>query len=44
MQGKTFIEADVPRVDYLKCGVRQIPVVWAEDGSRYPELLEATAI
>ena len=44
MQGKTFIEADVPRVNCLKCGVKQIPVVWAEDGSRLPELFEAYAI
>ncbi|MHB1722352.1 MAG: hypothetical protein ACYCT3_05520 [Acidiferrobacter sp.] len=44
MQWKTFIEADVPRVNCPKCGVKQISVVWAEDGSRYPELFEATAI
>ncbi|MHB1512351.1 MAG: hypothetical protein ACYCTF_02835 [Acidiferrobacter sp.] len=44
MQGKTFIEADVPRVNCLKCGAQQIPVAWAEDGSRYPSLFEAYAI
>ena len=44
MQGKTFIEADVPRVDCPKCGVKQIRVVWAEDGSRFTELFEAYAI
>ena len=44
MQWKTFIEADVPRVNCLKCGVKQIPVVWAEDGSRFTELFEAYAI
>ena len=41
---KTFIEADVPRVNCLKCGVKQIPVAWAEDGSRFTELFEAYAI
>ena len=35
MQWKTFIEADVPRVNCPKCGVKQIPVAWAEDGSRF---------
>jgi hypothetical protein len=44
MPGKTFIEADVPRVHCLQCGAQQIPVVWAEDGSRYPGVFEAYAI
>ena len=44
MQWKTFIEADVPRVNCPKCGVKQIPVAWAEDGSRFTELFEAYAI
>ncbi|EQD31087.1 transposase, IS204/IS1001/IS1096/IS1165 family protein, partial [mine drainage metagenome] len=44
MQWKTFIEADVPRVHCPQCGVKQIPVAWAEDGSRVTELLEAYAI
>ena len=44
MQWKTFIEADVPRVDCPKCGVKQVRVAWAEDGSRFTELFEAYAI
>ncbi|EQD55291.1 transposase, partial [mine drainage metagenome] len=38
MQWKTFIEANVPRVHCPQCGVKQIPVAWAEDGSRVTEL------
>ena len=44
MQWKTFIEAEVPRVNCPKCGVKQIRVAWAEDGSRFTELFEAFAI
>ncbi len=38
MQWKTFITADVPRVDCPKCGVKQVRVAWAEDHSRFTEL------
>lgn len=41
---KTFITADVPRVNCPKCGVKQVRVAWAEDGSRFTELFEAYAI
>ena len=44
MQWKTFITADVPRVNCPKCGVKQIRVAWAEDHSRFTELFEAFTI
>jgi transposase len=44
MQWKTFITAEVPRVNCPKCGVKQVRVAWAEDGSRFTELFEAFAI
>ncbi|MEW6301723.1 MAG: ISL3 family transposase [Thermodesulfobacteriota bacterium] len=44
MQWKTFIAADVPRVNCPKCGVKQVRVAWAEDASRFTELFEAFAI
>lgn len=44
MQWKTFITADVPRVNCPKCGVKQVRVAWAEDSSRFTELFEAFAI
>jgi transposase len=44
MQWKTFIAAEVPRVDCPRCGVKQVRVAWAEDGSRFTELFEAYAI
>jgi transposase len=44
MQWKTFITAEVPRVDCPRCGVKQVRVAWAEDGSRFTELFEAFAI
>lgn len=44
LQWKTFITADVPRVNCPKCGVKQVRVAWAEDGSRFTELFEAFAI
>lgn len=43
-QWKTFIEADVARVNCRRCGVKQVRVAWAEDGSRFTELFEAYAI
>lgn len=44
MQWKTFITADVPRVNCPRCGVKQVRVAWAEDASRFTELFEAFAI
>ena len=44
MQWKTFITAEVPRVNCAQCGVRQVRVAWAEDASRFTELFEAFAI
>ncbi len=44
MQWKTYIEADVPRLHCPACGVKQVRVAWAEDGSRFTELFEAYAI
>lgn len=44
MQWKTFITAEVPRLNCLKCGVKQVRVAWAEDASRFTELFEAFAI
>lgn len=44
MQWKTFLTADVPRVDCPRCGVKQVRVAWAEDGARFTELFEAFAV
>ncbi len=44
MQWKTFIEADVPRVNCSEHGVRQIRVPWAEDQSRFTAMFEAFTI
>ena len=44
MQWKTFVVADVPRVNCPKCGVKQVQVAWAEDASRFTELFEAFTI
>jgi hypothetical protein len=44
MQWKTFITAEVPRLNCPTCGVKQVRVAWAEDGSRFTELFEAFAI
>lgn len=44
MQWKTFITAEVPRLNCPKCGVKQVRVAWAEDASRFTELFEAFAI
>jgi len=44
MQWKTFITAEVPRVNCPTCGVKQVRVAWAEDSSRFTELFEAFAI
>lgn len=44
MQRKTFIVADVPRVNCPQCGVKQIEMAVTEDRSRFTELFEAFAI
>lgn len=44
MQWKTFLTAEVPRVNCSRCGVKQVRVAWAEDASRFTELFEAFAI
>lgn len=44
LQWKTFLSAEVPRVDCPRCGVKQVHVAWAEDRSRFTELFEAYAI
>jgi transposase len=44
MQWKTFIEADVPRVNCPDHGVRQIRVPWSEDQSRFTAMFEAFTI
>jgi transposase len=44
MQWKTFLVAEVPRVNCPHCGVKQVRVAWAEDASRFTELFEAFAI
>lgn len=44
LQWKTFIRAEIPRVDCPTCGVKQVRVAWAEDGSRFTELFEAFTI
>jgi len=44
MQWKTFITAEVPRINCPKCGVKQVRVAWAEDASRFAELFEAFTI
>ena len=44
MQWKTFITAEVPRVNCPKCGVKQVRVAWAEEASRFTELFEAFAV
>ena len=38
MQWKTFISAEVPRVNCPNCGVRQVRVAWAGAASRLTEL------
>ncbi|MGH9608478.1 MAG: ISL3 family transposase [Bryobacteraceae bacterium] len=44
MQWKTFISAEVPRVNCARCGVKQMRVAWAEERSRFTELFEAYTI
>ncbi len=44
MQWKTCIEANVPQMNCLSCGVKQIRAAWAEDASRFTELFDAHVI
>lgn len=44
MQFKTLLEAEVPRVRCPEHGVLQVPVPWAEAGSGFTALFEATVI
>lgn len=43
-QFQTILEADVPRVECKAHGVLQVPVPWAEPGSRFTALFECLAI
>ena len=40
----TMIEADVPRIECLEHGVKQVGVPWAEPGSKFTAFFEAVAI
>ena len=44
MQYRTFLIAEVPRVQCEKHGVRQIAVPWSDPGSRFTALFEALVI
>lgn len=44
MQMKTILVAKVPRVKCAEHGVHQVPVPWAEAGSRFTALFEAVVI
>jgi transposase len=44
MQYRTFVIAEVPRVQCEKHGVRQITVPWCEPGSRFTAWFEALVI
>ncbi len=43
-QFQTFLEAPVPRVKCPRHGVKQVPVPWAERGSRFTALFEMLVI
>jgi len=43
-QHQAFLTARVPRVDCLKCGVKQVAVSWARPGSGFTLLFEAYAL
>ncbi|MBM4026340.1 MAG: hypothetical protein FJ280_13200 [Planctomycetes bacterium] len=43
-QYRTMLHARVPRLNCPRHGVRQLPVPWAEEGSRFTALYEALAI
>jgi transposase len=44
MQFQTMLEADIPRVTCGDHGVVQLPVPWAEPGSRFTAMFEALMI
>ena len=44
MQFETVIVARIPRTDCPTCGVKQIPVPWAEPQGRFTQMFEAFAI
>jgi transposase len=44
MQFTTWIEADVPRIECERHGVKQVRVPWAEPGSQFTALFERLAI
>ncbi len=44
MQYRTFVIAEVPRVQCEKHGIRQVAVPWSDPGSRFTALFEALVI
>ena len=44
MQYRTLVRAEVPRVQCSEHGIQQVPVPWAEMGSRFTALFEAMVI
>lgn len=43
-QYKTFVRADIPRVECSEHGVRQVRVPWSEPGSRFTALFEVVVL
>jgi transposase len=44
LQLRTWIEAEIPRVECAQHGVKQIAIPWAEPGSQFTQLFERLAI
>ncbi|HXX39854.1 MAG TPA: ISL3 family transposase [bacterium] len=44
LQLRTWIEADIPRVQCAQHGIKQIAIPWAEPGSQFTHLFERLAI
>jgi len=44
LQLRTWIEADIPRVQCAQHGIKQIAIPWAEPGSQFTHLFERVAI
>jgi transposase len=44
LQLRTWIEADIPRVQCARHGIKQIAIPWAEPGSQFTQLFERLAI
>jgi transposase len=44
MQLRTWIEADIPRVQCTQHGIKQIVIPWAEPGSQFTQMFERLAI